>query len=62
MDSDHGICRSVARIGGGIIDGPIRSAVVRNQLVRIILRLRPHRAALRSSAMFCSTRAVSLAL
>ena len=37
MDSDHGVCRSVGRIGGGVIDGPIRSAVVRNQLVSIIV-------------------------
>ena len=37
MDSDHGVCRSVGRVGGGVIDGPIRSAVVRNQLVSIIV-------------------------
>lgn len=51
MDSDHGVCRSVGRVGGGVIDGPIRSAVVRNQLVSIIVAAWARRAALRGSAM-----------
>ena len=61
MDSDHGICRSVGRIGGGVIDGPIRSADVRHQLVSIIVAAwaASHSFARLSNGLFNTSRVIS---